>query len=181
MKYLFADREACTGCKACEVACSQYHENGVFRPSVARIHVRRYKSIVDVPILCWHCEDAPCVQSCPVTPKKALAKNKETNIIVLDEQACLGATCNKCLEACPAQYLRRHPDTAKPMFCDLCGGDPQCVRACERMAERELTPCLTTKKSGGGVNIALREVAPDEAAESLILDMYYPNQDGGRI
>ena len=180
MKYLFVDREACTGCNACQTACSQYHENGVYRPSLSRIHVRRYKSIVDVPIICWHCEDAPCVQACPVTPTKSIVKNKETNVIVLDEKTCLGATCNKCMEACPAQYLRRHPDTAKPMFCDLCGGDPQCVRACERMADKELTPCLATKKSGGGVNIAYRDVGPDEAAEGLILDMYYPNSDGGR-
>ena len=181
MRYLFVDREACTGCKACEIACSQFHENGVFRPSLSRIHVRRYKSIVDVPIICWHCEDAPCIQACPVTPDKAIVKNKGTNAIVLDEKKCLGVSCNKCVAACPAQYLRSHPDTGKPLFCDLCGGDPQCVKACERMAEGELTPCLATKKSGGGVNRAYREVTPDEAAEGLILDMYYPNKDGGRI
>lgn len=181
MKYLFVDREFCTGCKACEVACSQYHEDGVYRPAVSRVHVRRFKSIVDVPIICWHCEDAPCVQACPVTPTKSIAKDKETNTIKLNEQTCLGATCNKCIEACPAQYLRRHPDTGRPLFCDLCGGNPQCVQACERMAAGDITPCLATKKSGGGVNISYREVTPEEAAEGLILDMYYPNKDGGRI
>lgn len=182
MKYLFADRKSCTGCKACEIACSQFHEDGVHRPSKARIHVRRYKSIVDVPIICWHCEDAPCVAACPVTPTKAIAKNKDTNVIAFtDEKTCLGSSCNKCIEACPAQYLRMNPDTGKPMFCDLCGGDPQCVRACERIAKDELTPCLATKKSGGGVNIAYRDVTPDEAAEGLILDLFYPNKDGGRI
>lgn len=182
MKYLFVDRKSCTGCKACEIACSQYHEDGVFRPSKARIHVRRYKSIVDVPVICWHCEDAPCVAACPITPTRAIAKNKETNVITFtDEATCLGASCNKCMEACPAQYLRRNPDTGKPMFCDLCGGNPQCVQACERMADKELTPCLDTKKSGGGVNLAYREVTPDEAAEGLILDMFYPNKDGGRV
>ena len=181
MKYLFVDREFCTGCKACEAACSRYHENGVFRPSVSRIHVRRYKSIVDVPVICWHCEDAPCVKACPVTPAKAITKDKATNAVVLNEKACLGSSCNKCIEACPAQYLRAHPDTGKPMFCDLCGGNPQCVLACERMAEGELTPCLATKRSGGGVNLSYRDVTPGEAADGLILDMYYPNKDGGRI
>jgi len=183
MKYLFVDRKHCTGCALCERACSIHHEKGVYRPALSRIHVVRHKSIVEIPMICWHCEDAPCVEACPVTPKKAIAKNKETNIIAFtDENLCLGATCNLCIEACPARYLRRHPDTARPLFCDLCGGDPRCVRACEKMAGNDLTPALTTKRSGGGVNIAYREVNPDEAAEGLILDMYYPNpSNGGRI
>lgn len=180
MKYLFAERMACTGCRACEYACSQFHEEGVTRPSVSRIHVRRYKGIVDVPIICWHCEDAPCVKSCPTTPQ-AIVKNKETNVIqYIDDKTCLGAKCNKCIEACPAQFLRRHPDTGWPLFCDLCGGDPQCVHACERMADGELAPTLVTKKSGGGVNIAYRDVQPGEAADSLILNLFYPNLDGDR-
>ena len=33
MKYLFAERENCTGCRACEYACSVYH-TGIVRPSV---------------------------------------------------------------------------------------------------------------------------------------------------
>ena len=179
-KYLFAERASCTGCRACEYACSQYHEKGVTRPALSRIYVRRYKGIADVPIICWHCEDAPCVQACPTTPK-AIAKDKGTNIIsFIDDKTCLGAKCNKCMEACPAQYLRRNPDTGMPMFCDLCGGDPQCVQACERMAAGELAPTLTAKKSGGGVNIAYRDVTPDEAAEALIMNYYYPNSKGDR-
>ncbi|MDR2800070.1 MAG: 4Fe-4S dicluster domain-containing protein [Desulfovibrio sp.] len=180
MKYLFAERAACTGCRACEYACSQYHEKGVTRPAKARIHVRRYKGIVDVPIICWHCEDAPCVKVCPTSPQ-AIRKNKDTNIIeFIDDKTCLGAKCNKCMEACPAQFLRRNPDTGWPLFCDLCDGDPQCVKACNRVAEGELAPALITKKSGGGVNLAYRDVTPDEAAESLILNFYFPNNEGDR-
>ncbi len=180
MKYLFAERASCTGCRACEFACSQFHEGGVTRPSVARIHVRRYKGIADVPIICWHCEDAPCVKACPTNPQ-AIVKDKATNIInFIDDKTCLGAKCNKCMEACPAQYLRRHPDTGKPMFCDLCGGDPECVKACNRMAEGELAPTLVTKKSGGGVNLTYRDIPPDEAADNLIMNFYYPNTNGER-
>ncbi len=179
-KYLFAERASCTGCRACEYACSRFHEGGVVRPSVARLHVRRYKGIADVPVICWHCEDAPCVAACPTTPK-AIVKDKATNIInFIDDKTCLGAKCNKCMEACPAQYLRRNPDTGWPMFCDLCGGDPECVKACERMAQNELAPTLVAKKTGGGVNLAYREVTPDEAAETLIMNYYYPNTKGDR-
>ncbi|MDR1776208.1 MAG: 4Fe-4S dicluster domain-containing protein [Desulfovibrio sp.] len=180
MKYLFAERAACTGCRACEYACSQFHEKGVTRPALSRIHIRRYKGIVDVPNICWHCEDAPCIKSCPTTPK-AIRKVKETNAIeFIDNKTCLGAKCNKCIEACPPKYLRRNPDTGWPLFCDLCGGDPECVKACNKMAEGELAPTLITKQSGGGVNLTYREVTADEAAESLIQNFYFPNNEGDR-
>ncbi|MDR0467018.1 MAG: 4Fe-4S dicluster domain-containing protein [Deltaproteobacteria bacterium] len=180
MRYLFAQRANCTGCRACEYACSQYHDKDATRPAASRILIRRYKSIVDVPIICWHCEDAPCVKSCPTSPQ-AIKKDRATNIIsYIDDKTCLGAKCNKCIEACPAKYLRRHPDTGRPMFCDLCGGDPQCVNACEQMAAGELAPTLLTKKSGGGVNLAYRDVTPEEAADALIGNLFHPNKDGSR-
>ena len=180
MKYLFAKRATCTGCRLCEYACSQYHNKDVTRPAASRIYIRKYKSIVDVPVICWHCEDAPCVKACPTAPQ-AIKKDKATNIIsYIDDKTCLGAKCNKCIEACPAKYLRRHPDTGWPMFCDLCGGDPRCVSACEEAAVNELSPALVTKKSGGGVNLAYRDVPPEEAAESLINHFFYPNKDGSR-
>ncbi|MDR1855955.1 MAG: 4Fe-4S dicluster domain-containing protein [Desulfovibrio sp.] len=180
MRYLFAERASCTGCRACEYACSQFHEKGVTRPALSRIHITRYKGIVDVPNICWHCEDAPCIASCPTTPK-AIRKVKETNgIEFIDDKTCLGAKCNKCIEACPPKYLRRNPDTGWPLFCDLCGGDPECVKACENIAQQELAPALVTKPTGGGVNLTYRDVTGDEAAESLIQNFYFPNNEGGR-
>jgi len=47
-RYLFAERQNCTGCRACEYACNIKHE-GVVRPSVARIHVLKHKGVVDIP------------------------------------------------------------------------------------------------------------------------------------
>jgi Fe-S-cluster-containing hydrogenase component 2 len=180
MKYLFSKPLTCNGCRACEYACSQYHDKDVTRPATSRIWVRRHKHIVDIPVICWHCEDAPCVAACPTQPK-AIQKNKDTNIITyIDNKTCLGATCNLCMQACPAKYLRRHPETGWPMFCDLCNGDPECVKACEEVACGEFAPPLVTKKSGGGVNLAYREFTPDDTAESMINQLYYPNKDGSR-
>ena len=104
-KYLFAERQNCTGCRACEYACSLKHE-GFVRPSVSRIHVRKYFSVIDVPVICWHCDDAPCIKACPTTPK-AIKKDPETNAIkYIDDKTCLGAKCNKCIEACPTSALK---------------------------------------------------------------------------
>ncbi len=179
MKYLFVQRESCTGCRSCEYACSQYHEKGAVRPSAARIHVKRFHGIVDVPVICWHCDDSPCVKACPTNPK-AISKDKATNVIqYIDDKTCLGAKCNKCIEACPAQFLRRHPDTGRPMFCDLCDGDPQCAKACSAQAS-ETGAALRTNKLGFGVNMAYREVTPKEAAKALNTSLFYPNKDGER-
>lgn len=179
MKYLYAVREQCTGCRSCEYACSMAHEGGQVRPSVSRIHIRKFKHVIDIPMICWHCEDAPCVKACPTTPQ-AIIKDKATNIIsYIDDKTCLGAKCNKCIEACPSGYLRRHPDTGRPIFCDMCGGDPQCVKACKAQAE-DTAAVLRTHKAGFGVNIAYRNVGKEEAAKGLMQTLYYPNLDGER-
>jgi Fe-S-cluster-containing dehydrogenase component len=178
-KSLMVQRSNCTGCHSCVFACSLYHADEV-RPAIARIHVRRFFGLVDVPILCWHCTDAPCVEACPVTPVKAIAKNKDTNVVgYTDEKLCLGASCNKCLEACPPQYLRRHPETAKPLFCDLCGGEPRCVQACARQSN-ETGETLRSDTRYAGLHRSYREVTPEEAAEGLMLKQFYPNLNGER-
>ena len=129
-KSLLVERRRCTGCNSCVFACSLFH-NGVVRPATARLRVLRHQGIVDVPIICWHCPDTPCVEACPAAPK-AIAKDPETNVVkFVDEKACLGAAeCGSCIAACPPEFLRPHPDTGRPIFCDLCGGDPQCVKYC---------------------------------------------------
>ena len=178
-KSLLVVRKNCTGCNSCVYACSLHHEGRV-QPSMSRIHVRRVKGIVDVPMICWHCADAPCVEACPTTPKKAIYKDKESNVIKFhDEKLCLGIKCNKCVEACPPQHLRINVKTGLPLFCDLCGGDPQCVKACNRQA-RETGEVLRCDPRVGGVHRSYRDVTPDDAVEGLIRSMYYPNVEGER-
>ncbi|MGC9324716.1 MAG: 4Fe-4S dicluster domain-containing protein [Desulfomonilia bacterium] len=178
LKYLFVERQNCTGCRACEYACSMFHE-GVVRPAMARIHVLKYKGVVDVPVICHHCTDAPCIEACPTTPK-AIQKDPKTNGIKLDPKICLGAKCMKCQDACPAEFIRQNPDTGQPLMCDLCDGDPECAKACAAQATNPLAPCIMAGVSGFGVNQAFRDVTPEEAAKDLLANLYYPNVDGGR-
>ncbi len=176
---LSVERGNCTGCCSCVTACSLFHDN-VVRPATARIYVQRFYGLVDVPMMCWHCPDAPCVEACPVTPQKAIAKDKETNIIsYVDENLCLGASCNRCIQACPSQYLRRHPETARPIFCDLCDGDPQCVKACARQA-LESGETLRCDTQHAGIHYSYRDVTPGEAADGLMQRLFYPNKFGER-
>ena len=178
-KALHVERRRCTGCNSCVFACSLHHE-GVVRPSVARMQVLRHQGIVDVPIICWHCPDAPCVKSCPTTPIRAIEKDPATNVVkYVDEKICLGAKCNKCIEACPPKYLMRHPDTGRPIFCDLCDGDPQCVKACDQQS-KETGQTLRCDAQIGGIHWSYREITPQDAIEGLMVAMYYPNLDGKR-
>jgi Fe-S-cluster-containing hydrogenase component 2 len=175
-KALVVERRRCTGCNSCVFACSLYHE-GVVRPSTARMHVLRHQGIVDVPIICWHCPDAPCVQACPAAPK-AITRDPEANVVkFVDENLCI--TCGSCIDACPPKFLRPHPDTGRPIFCDLCDGDPQCVKACDRQS-RESGQTLRRDEQIGGLLLTYREVAPADAISGLMLNIYYPNLDGKR-
>jgi Fe-S-cluster-containing hydrogenase component 2 len=178
MRFLFAERENCTGCRACEYACSVYHTD-VVRPSVSRIHVLKYKDSIDVPVVCWHCEDAPCIAACPTTPKSIIADPKH-NGIILNEKTCLGRKCLKCQEACPAQFVWANPDTGMPLMCDMCAGDPACVKACKDQSGNPQGPCLMTNKLGFGVNLAFRNVTPNQAGKDLLDLTFYPNVDGKR-
>jgi Fe-S-cluster-containing hydrogenase component 2 len=179
MKYLFAERQNCTGCRACEYACSVFH-TGVVRPSVSRIHVLKYKDSIDVPVLCWHCNDAPCIEACPTTPK-AIQADPKHNGIILDEKICLGRKCLKCQEACPAQYVNVNPDTGQPLICDMCAGEPACVKACSEQSGNPQGPCLVANKLGFGVNMAYRSVTPEQAGADLMGLTFYPNIDGKRV
>lgn len=136
MKRILVNRERCTGCRACEVACVAHHE-GRFGTAAARIHVVKVETLgVDQPHVCRQCgaaqgaASAPCVAACPVG---ALSKDEQTGAIRVDvdpasASACI--CCAACVDACPFGMAVLHPETGAALICDLCGGDPACVKRC---------------------------------------------------
>lgn len=123
---LFVDCEKCTLCGLCEMVCSFKHE-GEFNPLKSRVTVNRVISEgLMVPNVCWQCESpAPCEESCPV---EAIARDEQTGALVIDHEEC--TLCEACLKACPYENMRRDPDCGAMLKCDLCGGDPECVKYC---------------------------------------------------
>ncbi|RLI29543.1 MAG: 4Fe-4S dicluster domain-containing protein [Candidatus Hecatellales archaeon] len=133
-KILVVTPEKCTGCRICEMACS-LHKEGVCSPSRSRIHVVKWeREGIDVPMVCWHCEDAPCAKACPV---KAIYRDEETKAVLIDEDLCIG--CRECMAVCPFGGVVMS-DEGKMVKCDLCGGDPFCAKLCPTEAIQYAKP-----------------------------------------
>ncbi|MFP4483078.1 MAG: TIGR04076 family protein [Thermovirgaceae bacterium] len=127
---LVADPGVCSGCRACELACSAAH-GGAYSPELSRIRITSdEKMCTDIPTVCHQCGSAPCVKVCPVG---ALQRDPGTGGLHLDEGLC--TSCGACVNACPFGAIRMSPEV-KPLVCDLCGGDPACAGRCPTGAVR---------------------------------------------
>jgi anaerobic carbon-monoxide dehydrogenase iron sulfur subunit len=124
----------CTGCRTCLMICSLSHD-GVCNPELARMQVvAPSMKIFDVQaVTCKQCEGPECLWACPTG---ALRVDPKTGARVIDAATCIG--CQLCLKACP-QYpdspIRFDPDAKKCVKCDLCGGDPLCVKFCPKSVD----------------------------------------------
>ena len=78
-----------------------------------------------VPIVCHQCPDAPCYFACP---ESAIEIEGTLGAVLINEEKCTG--CRLCGEACPFNVIRFREDTSKAFKCDLCQGDPECVKWC---------------------------------------------------
>lgn len=124
-KLLTIDPEKCTGCRNCELVCSVWHY-GVSNPSLARIQVVKWEHIgVYIPMSCQQCEDAPCLEVCP---KDAICRDEVLESVTINHDLCIG--CKMCVAACPFGAMQWHTGRGRVFKCNLCDGDPQCVRFC---------------------------------------------------
>lgn len=134
-KAIVVDNKKCNGCRICEVFCSIRHE-GKLLPRASRIRILPYFPGVDIAVVCYQCENAPCIESCP---GNAITRDKETNAIIIQEELCTG--CKACVETCSADAILIHPTKNVAIKCCLCGGDPECVKHCpEKAIEYAMTP-----------------------------------------
>ncbi len=125
LKTLVIDAQKCSGCRSCENYCSLKHE-GVCNPARGRIHVVKWEQEgIFVPINCMRCERPACELTCP---QHATHRNLATGAMEVDQYRCIG--CMSCVFACPFGATSVDPETGAVLKCDLCGGDPTCVKVC---------------------------------------------------
>ena len=119
---IYAHAERCLDCRACEVACGREH--GASNISVVRIADR-----FAAPLMCRHCDPAPCVAAC-----YAGALTVADGLVALDAGRCTG--CGLCLLACPFGVMAWTADRRAVHKCDLCAGrraagrEPVCALTC---------------------------------------------------
>ena len=122
---LNVDYSKCTGCRICELACTAKHE-GKFQPSLARLKILKYDDLgVDVPNVCGPCEEAPCVDVCPVY---AIRRDPISKMTYLDHDKCI--LCKTCVGACVNGVILLDTYRMRIIKCDHCGGDPECAKIC---------------------------------------------------
>lgn len=110
------DVEKCmsrAGCNACREACGQAHNvpnidtvkeeiEWIWKEPFERVFRDRMPALTDnprvghkIPVLCNHCDNAPCVKVCPT---KATWRRAD-GIVMMDMHRCIG--CRYCMAACP--------------------------------------------------------------------------------
>ncbi|PIP13710.1 MAG: hypothetical protein COX48_03415 [bacterium (Candidatus Stahlbacteria) CG23_combo_of_CG06-09_8_20_14_all_34_7] len=118
---IFIDLEKCYQCKECTALC-----NYPLHPQKNGIKILIEEAIRK--ITCRHCEDAPCLLSCP---NEALKKEGDD----IKRASFLCTSCKTCLLACPFGVNTLETVEFKISFCDLCQErEAECVKTCPQNA-----------------------------------------------
>ncbi len=160
---ILVDVSSCIGCKACEVACQQWHDTTppLLTPEeVEKLGFVSYQSLPDLrhdlfmlmkfnekdtekgfvwfitKYQCMHCREPGCLIACPAPGAVIQYQN---GVVDFDHSKCIG--CKMCVVGCPFD-VPRYDANNKPWKCNFCidrveaGLEPACAKTCP-------TNCLT--------------------------------------
>lgn len=156
--------DKCTGCRACEMACSAFHSNPKFssiNPAKARIRVVSNElSDEYVPVFAGNHTKSGC---------------DGRHVYTVDGKTY--SECSFCRASCPTRDYFIEPDSHLPLKCDMCESTPPlkqpwCVEVCgegalvysEREVERE-EPSLAPP---GQLEIGLEALMRQHGMEAVI-------------
>ena len=161
MTYAFTfDASACTGCKACQIACKDKNNLpvGMLWRRVYEVSGGSWTNVggrasrpdaetgvggpnpypvwetdvfaYNLSIACNHCVHPKCAGVCPTDAYV----QREDGVVYIDESKCMG--CGYCSWACPYSAPRYSPELRHMTKCNFCydnldaGLPPACVAAC---------------------------------------------------
>lgn len=136
----YVDPSRCIGCQSCINACA---ECGTHR-GVSMIHVDffdREWTTASTPMVCMHCEDPACAQSCPAD---AIKKGEDGVVRSALKPRCIA--CSNCELACPFGVPKIQAEMELMMKCDMCydrtsvGLRPMCATVCPSQALMYVAP-----------------------------------------
>ncbi len=138
----FFDQSRCSGCRACTVACKNWHGLPAGPLKYLKIYEYEKGSFPNVRIHfqwvpCYHCEEAVCISNCPT---QAMHKEANYGAVLIDSEKCDG--CRICYDVCPygAPVFKSDEIGVKAQKCDMCvdrlklSGQPVCVSSCPTRA-----------------------------------------------
>ncbi len=176
---LLAEPARCSGCRRCELACTEFND-GKSHPDIARVKVYRnynfgpqglrhgfynaqggkFGNMRIIQETCKQCpHPIPCADVCP---RGAIEASPPTGARVINPEKCIG--CKICTGACPWSMISYDPDTKKATKCFLCEGKPECVAACPNGALKFIDWVDLTKRTPP--RSAVYRKAPDASCQA---------------
>ncbi len=157
-KCIFIDTTRCTACRACQVACKQWHGHEAVPTKQTGTHQNppdlnpnNYKLVrfseykldghihwLFFPDQCRHCLQPACKMTADQYVEGAIIQDEATGIVV-----CTGKSkeltkeqCDEVIDSCPYNIPRWDEKTGELHKCDMCidrvqaGLIPMCVKTC---------------------------------------------------
>lgn len=123
MSRITVDYKRCTGCRMCEQVCVFFREREC-NPRRARIKILMNESEgLYAPLICNQCKE--CITVCR---RNALYWDGEVGVVRVVAEKC--NVCGQCIDACGQGAILLDPVSGIVRICDLCSGDPKCVKWC---------------------------------------------------
>jgi benzoyl-CoA reductase subunit BamC len=154
VKEIKVDIDKCTGCRACEMACSAFHA----KPKYSSINPARSRIRVVTDEL--NDEYVP-IRAGDYTPAECTGRH----IYMINGKQY--SECSFCGAVCPSRDYFVEPDSGLPLKCDMCESvpalpEPMCVKVCEAEAltyfEREVVKEEKPQEKRGQIEVGLESL-----------------------
>ena len=177
---------ACSGCKACQIACKDKNDltdDRMWRRVITvegGEWIQRGDAWLNnifgyfLSSACMHCENPLCVEVCPTS---AMWKREEYGIVLIDQDKCIG--CRYCEWACPYGAPQFDATAGVMSKCNMCfdyvdaGQKPACVSACQ-MRVLEFGDVEELRVKYGALNDVYPLPDPSLTSPSIV---YTPHED----